>query len=119
MLLSMEDLGYPKSLVGVEKSLKELMSEAPEALPDRRVDIVCFSAGHFKPLLIVECKAQPTFLREALQQVMGYNHFLQAAFVAVATPGEIVMGWYDSLEKGYRFIEGLLPYKELMEAAYG
>lgn len=119
MLLSMEDLGFPKSLVGVEKSLKELMPEAPEALPDRRVDIVCFSAGYFKPLLIVECKAYPTFLREALLQVMGYNHFLQAAFIAVATPGEIVMGWYDPLEKGYRFIERLLSYKELMEAAYG
>jgi hypothetical protein len=111
----MLELGYPKHLLAVEKSLKELASEVHTQAPRRRVDIVCFSKGLMKPLLMVECKAEE-LTTSALYQVMGYNRFVQASFIAIANGTQILTGWYDAEAKQYRFVENLPSYQELLNA---
>lgn len=108
-------LGYPEHLLAVEKSLKELASGIHTQVPRRRVDIVCFSQGSMKPLLMIECKAE-AFTSAALYQVIGYNRFVEASFIAIANGAQILTGWYDAQEKQYRFIETLPSYQELLNA---
>src|SRR5690349_17670706 len=76
-------LGFPKELIAVEKDLKDLPQLVAKEVPDRRVDILCYGRrvdSSFFPLLLVECKEKGgTFAKE---QVIGYNAFVQAPFVA-------------------------------------
>lgn len=114
----MIELGYPPQHIAVEKSLRELLSHtfSKEKLPSRRVDIVCFSSKGLTPLLMIECKAIP-LTEDALQQVLGYNHFLKATFVAIANASQIITGWYDCEKRDYSFIEELPSYEALMRAS--
>ena len=85
--------GYPPGLLAVEVSLASLVGLVQGPLPRRRLDIVCFhplSQGGLAPLLLVECKAAAP-RPSALSQVNGYNRSLQAAAVALAWPGAIVL----------------------------
>jgi len=84
ILAMMQSLGYPKSLLAVEKSIKSLLQKQIFGDPSRRVDILCFTPGEegLIPLLIVECKAKdegaaPDF------QVEGYNFSVGAPFLCV------------------------------------
>lgn len=82
------DLGYPKSLIAVEKQLTELLHLKGETgLPNRRVDILCYTRD-LAPLLLIECK-EGEFGDDAKAQVIGYNHYIQAPFVALAGLGKI------------------------------
>ncbi len=89
LLHSMIQLGYPASLIVVEKRLKELphIQQTSHSLPNRRIDILCYATGlhpdvPLYPLLVVECKAIP--LNQAvLRQVGGYNYFIGALYYAV------------------------------------
>lgn len=79
--------GFPKELLSVELELSQLPHlKGAAGLPKRRVDIVCFAKNiHSKfplyPLLLIECKKGN---EDANEQVLGYNHFVQAPYVAVA-----------------------------------
>lgn len=74
-----ESLGYPASLIAIEKSLKEISSH--KKVPLRRADILCF-ASTGKPLLLIECKAVP--LTAAMErQLRGYNYYVQAPYMAL------------------------------------
>jgi hypothetical protein len=89
-----DDLGYPACLISVEKELKSFHVQAPK----RRLDILVFKniEGDLKPFLLIECKAVALTSRVE-NQVLGYNHFVRAPFVAVVNESEARFG---------EFIEG-------------
>lgn len=88
--LMIDDLGYPKGLVSIEKDLRLLphLKEEKKFPPKRRVDILCFAQDlhpnyPLYPLLVVECKAE-ALTRKVVEQAIGYNHFIKAFFICVA-----------------------------------
>lgn len=113
-------LGFPKDLVVVEKDIKQLphLQSETQPLPDRRVDIICFAKGiHLTqplyPLLLIECK-EDALDQKAVDQVVGYNHFVNACFVALANSTDFKFGYYDQELQSYRFIESLPSYQKLL-----
>lgn len=114
-------LKFPKELIAVEKSIEEIVPlfSAKSRLPARRADIICFAKGAhpgsaFYPLLLIECK-QGAIDEGAMDQVLGYNHFIQAYFVAVANDVELRLGHYNSDLKNYDFISFLPTYHQLID----
>lgn len=90
-LLSMmvHDLGFPRDLITVERELALLPHlKGMKGLPKRRSDVLCFAKGIHKehalfPLLLIECKEGDAG-QDALEQALGYNHYVQAPYVALA-----------------------------------
>lgn len=84
-----EQLGYPRELIVVEKELSLLPHlRSHGQLPTRRADIICFGKDihpdySLFPLLLIECKAGEMGF-DAEQQALGYNHYVQAPYVALA-----------------------------------
>lgn len=120
--LMIHQLGYPPSYLVLEKELCQMphLECHPQHIPDRRADLICFGKGiHPKhalyPLLLVECKAVK-LTRKVWDQVVGYNHFLQAYFIAIANGEEIKTGWYDKDRKEYVFINTLPCYADLLSS---
>lgn len=89
LILMTEKLGYPKELLAVEKELSQLPHLHHRSdLPKRRADIICFGKNihpeyALYPLLLIECK-EGKIEKEAKEQASGYNHFVNASFVAIA-----------------------------------
>lgn len=85
-----QELQYPKELLIVEKEIGQLPHLAGVSLPQRRVDILCYVKRDDKllPLLLLECKDEPLSL-DALNQVLGYNHFIEAPFVGILNLTEV------------------------------
>lgn len=115
-----DELGYPSSLITVEKSLQQLphIEQSGLKLPLRRADILVFAKGihpqhDLYPLLMIECKAIP-LNGKVISQVTGYNHYVQAVYVAVANGEQVQTGWYNSVKKGYQFVEFLPSYSDLL-----
>ena len=81
------ELGYPKSLLVVEKKLRDLpqLKVEKKDIPNRRVDLLCFDLGLRTPLLLVECKAQFLSTR-GMTQILGYNAFIHAKAICLAYP---------------------------------
>lgn len=83
------ELGFPKELLAVETQLSEVPHLKGVAnLPKRRADIICYAKGihpefPLYPLLLIECK-EGLVGEDAKSQVIGYNHFIQAHYVAIA-----------------------------------
>lgn len=120
--LMIEQLGYSPNLIILEKKLSQLphlRSALPTEIPDRRLDLLVMAKGihpheSLYPLLLVECKAEK-ITDQALRQVIGYNHFLQAYYFALACSDEIRTGWYDRSLGDYRIVRGLPPFQALVE----
>lgn len=117
-----QDLKYPKQWIAVEKelcSLPHLRLVPKRQLPRRRVDILVF-APHLHPdyplypLLMIECKAVTLEPRFA-QQVLGYNTYVQAPFVALANQDEILVGRFDVGANLTRFACGLPSFEDLLQ----
>lgn len=93
------DLSYPESLIAVEKSLTSMphLKSAPYRLPQRRIDIAIFTPhqvwGVF-PLMLIECKALAC--ENVFLQLMGYNRFIKAVWITVASSEGIQSGFCDS-----------------------
>ena len=107
--------GCPRSLIGVEVSLKALIACSAGPVPSRRLDIVCFSQrqGSCLPLLIIECKASRP-LSAAVFQLNGYNFFIHAPVIALAWPGNILVS-----HQGKALFEGdmtLMPTYQRLQA---
>lgn len=104
-------LGFPKELLAVEKQLSQLPHlQEIASLPNRRIDILCFAKGihptyPLYPLLLVECKEGD---QDAEPQVLGYNSFIKAPFVAIARENEVHLLYPEKLPF-------LPPYSQLME----
>lgn len=111
-----EKLGFPRSLIAVEKSLDQLphLKHGAAPLPNRRADVLCFGKEIHPeyplfPLLLIECK-QERIDQAAIDQVRGYNAFVGAPFLALADKqGVFFLG--EELKRG------LPKYQELLEAA--
>jgi len=111
-------LGFFQQSLAVEKALHHFSTH--RSLPDCRVDIVCFAKGihpgqEISPLLIVECKAVP-LTSKVLEQVVGYNYYCQAPFIAVANQEEVRLGWMGP--DGYKYIDYLPRYEELVSSLH-
>lgn len=120
--LMIHKLDYPLPYIAVEKELGQLphITLPRSKLPKRRFDIIAFAKDiHPKhslcPLLLIECKAVALTPRVA-NQVVGYNDYVQAPFVAVANEERILTGSYDKEAGIFRFAEGLPSYPQLLEA---
>src|SRR5690242_1968972 len=88
-----DELGFPKELIVVEKGIQELPHLAFRKAPERRLDILCYGKGEDSlfPLLLIECK-EGKLSESAINQVLGYNHFVEAPFVAVVSDNEVRLG---------------------------
>ena len=111
-------LGYPKGSLSLETSLHQIphLNSQAHALPQRRTDLICFAKGihpqwDLYPLLVIECKAVK-LTKKAMTQLVGYNHFLKAYFIALINAEGMRLGWYEGGE--YRFIERLPSYEDLI-----
>ena len=112
-------LSYPKGLLTVEASLSRVCNKqiiSVSKIPTRRLDIICFAKrkNSLVPLLIIECKEDASLVEAAWQQVLGYNHFVQAPFLAVAYPDGERFGY--PTEKGFVFLSRLPSYTDLIRA---
>ena len=97
--------GYPKGRIAVEKQISQLCS-APNG---RRLDIICFDKAG-SPLLIIECKASEV-TEEAKAQIIGYNAYIKAPYLCIASPKNVVTGSFDEDRGEYVFSPGFLHYK--------
>lgn len=86
------ELGFPKGLIAVEKDLAQLSL----INPNRRIDLLCYAPGKdgLKPLLLIECKVG-RIKPQAERQVFGYNNAIGAPFIALASDTEIKMFWQE------------------------
>jgi hypothetical protein len=112
-------LQYPKELLVVEKELKELPHLFGRNVPERRLDILCYGKGihpsfPLYPLVTIECKDE-RLTDEAIDQVIGYNHYVKAYFVAVVNFDEVRLGFFNKNEKEYQFYSVLPSFKELAQ----
>lgn len=108
-------LNFPKSLIAVEKSLSLLQLKESS---NRRSDIICYAKypdGEMRPLLIIECKAVPISSKE-IRQVIGYNYFLKASFIALVNQTEKKLGWVNPQVNDYEFIDYIPTYSELIKS---
>lgn len=123
--LMIDLLGYPPELMILEASLQDMphLIHLNKRIPKRRADILCYArAIHPKhllyPLLLIECKAVK-LTPKVLNQTTGYNHFVEACFIAVANGDEIRTGWFDKDVKSYKFVNSLPYYSDLLNAVKG
>jgi hypothetical protein len=103
LISSLLSLGYPASLLIVERQISQLphLLAAAMKLPKRRVDIICYAqnmciSGALLPLLLVECKAGP-FTAKDRRQLFGYNLHIGARFFALANSQKVEL--YSSKDK--------------------
>jgi hypothetical protein len=115
VLDTLSQMGYPFSLIAVEKKLSEICKQSHVKIPLRRIDIVCFSKKDHKPLLMIECKASK-ITQKAILQVMGYNRFVQAPFISLCSNKQTLMAFWNSALGEYTFLEHFLTYDELINA---
>lgn len=113
-------LGYPKELITIEKEIGELPHLQGVKVPCRRMDILCFGKDihpqfPLYPLLLIECKREQLDLG-AKKQLLGYNCFVGARFIALAAKNEILFG-YPS-RGGFAFLSFLPSYAELIKRIY-
>lgn len=91
-----QHLGYPKSLLAVEKNLESLTFEKVPKNYNRRIDLVCFYPDDgLKPLLVIEFKAKDQAAAPQ-KQVEGYNYYLKAPFWAVIQGESIETFWFEN-----------------------
>lgn len=113
-----ELFGYPSALIAVEKELAQLphlYQTSVASLPKRRADIIVF-AKDLTPLLMIECKAVALTPKFA-EQVIGYNAFVKAPWLALANGKEILTGYFDSESGLHRFEPGLPSFSAISEAS--
>jgi hypothetical protein len=117
-----DQLNYPKSLLAKEVELSSLphLRDKKEFLPKRRADIICFAKGvslsyELFPLLVIECKSL-VLTSQALEQVKGYNFYLNAPFWAIANSEEIRTFWYNESQKRDESVNFLPSYDQLIKA---
>ena len=118
LMRMVKQLDFPHELIAIEKTMKELPGMRSKAVPDRRVDILCYGKGDSStdvlfPLLLIECKAG-NLPEEAVDQVIGYNYHVGAGFVAAVNLHEVRLGAFDSVSNNYAFCSFLPSFRELM-----
>lgn len=113
----MVSLGFPKAFISIEKQLDQLPNVADLQPPKRRIDILAYreTQGVLTPFFMIECKAVP-LQQKHLQQVLGYNSFVQAPFVALANFDQFL--WLSlHTKKFYYHIPSFFDLLQLLETA--
>lgn len=108
----LQQKGFHHSILIQEKALSELPHlKGLKQLPYRRVDILAYGLfeGVLKPLLLVECKDKKVS-QQALHQVLGYNHFVKAPYIALVSKRGYLL--YDTLNN--KWIKTLPDYDKLI-----
>lgn len=115
-------LGYPQGSLALEKNLGQIphLQNMP-ALPKRRADLLVLTHNlhprfPFYPLLLVECKAVP-ITPKVIRQIIGYNQFIKAYFIAAVNQTTAYTGWYDPERQDFKFQDGILSYQSLLSRA--
>lgn len=114
-----DELDYPKHLIATEKQLDTLPHLMHESgVPKRRLDLIVFAqkidpSYPISPLLMIEFKLAPLEPKFA-QQVLGYNTYVKAPFVAIANAKEMLVGCFDARSGMTQFKPGLLSYPTLL-----
>jgi hypothetical protein len=115
-----DKLEYPIGTIAVEKELKQIphLRSFVGKLPQRRADVLCFAKGihateELYPLLLFEC-ISVKLTNKMVNQVVGYNHYLQAHFIALVNHEEIRTGWFDHDLGAYQFVPYLPTYTQLI-----
>lgn len=90
LALMLQELGYPGSLMVVERKISQLphLAYAKVPIPNRRIDILCYSHDVSNPLILIECKARSFSLKEQ-RQLFGYNYHIGASFLALVAHDKI------------------------------
>lgn len=123
VLKMIQHLGYPIGNLALEKSLHQLPHlQMKPSLPQRRADLIVFAKNlhpqhSLYPLLLVECKATP-LSNKVLQQMVGYNHFVGAYFIAAVNQTEAYFGYYHAEYKDYMFTKGFPSYQDLLKTSF-
>ena len=119
LIKAMLAMGFPKSGLSIETGLARMphLKNMCLNLPQRRADLVCFATGihpsePLYPLLLIECKGVPLTLNMR-RQVIGYNYFLKAHFIALVNQSEAWLGWQS--EAGYCWQAGFPSYSQLLQ----
>ena len=113
-----ETLNFPRALLAVEKGIDELakMVGFSGHVPNRRIDLVAFArsdvGGELKPVLLVECKARKV-TQDAVDQLLGYNHFLEVPFLALAAEKTFLIFRHHEQNHAYEMIDALRDYRRL------
>jgi len=115
-----QELGFPKELLAVEKELQQI-GGALDAVPDRRLDIVCFARGihpeHLlSVLMMIECK-ENHLDQKAIDQIVGYHFLIRAPFIGLVSPYQELIGRWDPVQQLYCFRQGFPSYLELVQSA--
>ena len=115
-------LGYPPGYMVLEKGLDQLPHVKKNNSPlKRRADLIVFGKDlhphhALYPLLLVECKAV-SLTDKVLRQLVGYNQFVGAYFIAAVNQVESYLGYYHPIQKDFCFRKGILPYTTLIDEA--
>jgi len=118
ILEMVNNLSFPKEYICVEKNLKELpFLKEIKNLPKRRTYIICFfkKKDFLYPLLLIECK-KDSISKKAIEQAIGYNHFIKAYFFCLAAKDKIQTFWYNKKEQKYKNVNFLPAYEQLIHA---
>ena len=115
-------LGYPIASLVLEKSLNQLPHlQMRPSIPNRRTDLIVYAKNihphhTIYPLLLLECKSIP-LTDKTLRQIVGYNQFVGAYFIAAVNQTQQYLGWYHPTKKDFCFQEALPPYDFLLQWA--
>jgi hypothetical protein len=114
-LILLNQLGFPKEQIVIEKELKLLPHLQGIQVPERRVDLMCYCKREVSlhPLFLIECKAI-AFTDKEMRQLIGYNHFIKAPFVGLINQNQKKLGWFNAELGDYQFIDYFPSYKELI-----
>lgn len=108
-------LGFPQELITIEKQLRsiEYLQNMGLQIPNRRIDILCFykKKSVLKPLLVIECK-QGKLQAAHKRQLIGYNHYIGSAFMALANEKMVQTFWHDGIMQ--RELDFIPAYRELV-----
>ena len=117
--LMIQRLGYPLGTIALEKSLNHLPHlQSYPSLPKRRADLIVLAKEihpqyPLYPLLLVECKAVP-LTQATLRQIIGYNQFVKAPFIAAVNQTHTYFGWYHPECRDFLFQDKFFPYETLI-----
>lgn len=115
-----QNLGFPIQNIAIEKKLDQLPHlQFISSLPKRRADLIVFANNlhphyAFYPLLLVECKSIK-LTDKTLRQIVGYNHFVGAPFLAVVNQTDTLFGYYHTQHKDFIFSKKIMPYEYLIK----
>ena len=102
----LEDVGYPPSLLAVERALQYngLM---------KRFDLIGFDRNA-RPLLLVECKAPEQPLNQAvLEQLSRYNRSYRAPFLAVTNGTDSFAFQFSPNSQDFQPLDALPTFEEM------